>query len=249
MDPELKLSSDSSGTAPPGILREGEDEAFSNLYTFLAKTNRSGKSPGAVYAPTKVDSVTFFHSKPPIFNCHIRYTNHDHQASADKYDSAAAKLFIIESIDAPHIQGLLASLPPLSRDGFLRFIDDYFYDEPISNFDNVHLHIPATPSTQARQQHQTFDFLKFREFDRPFALTYQDVQGESRASGMWRNAKAYGSLNPVPRVETGGKRTVFPPIAAVRTRVAAWFDCDAGRRTWRTGKLRPAPYLLPLWSL
>lgn len=238
MDPKFKFSNDGSGLAFQEILKEGEDKTFSNLHNFIVKTIGSRKSLGGAYAPTRVDRVTFFNSKPPTFDSHIGNINHNHQSLDDEGGPIAAKLFIIESIDVAHIRWLLETLASDASDrhSILSFINDYFYDEPTSNFDNVQVQIPATPSSQARQQHQTFDFIKLREFDRPFELSYKDIQAASRAAGMWRSNKSYGSLNPIPRVETGGRKTVFPPIAVARTRVSAWFGCDAGKMTWRTGK-------------
>ena len=124
-----------------------------------------------------------------------------------------------------------------NRSSFLRFLDDYLDDQPSFNFNDAERHIASAPSTLADYRHVAFRYVRAREFEEPFYLSFDDTQAPSidDEGRVWRNKEVNGAMNPVPRIDPGGhviRR--FPPLAITRSHIAAWFDAEPGK-LWRTG--------------
>jgi hypothetical protein len=144
-------------------------------------------------------------------------------------------VLVIENADARTIQLLLENR--VSRDNrtsFLRFLDTYLHDQPSFNYADVRRQLAPMPSVVTKQQHVAFTYVTAREFDRPFNLGYQQVQGAGMEAGSWRIGRTWGPMNPVQRMDTGGVRSSFCPLSLTRTQAAAWFNRDA-ENSWTFG--------------
>ena len=168
---------------------------------------------------------------------------------SDEAEPTPGDLWVVEGFDLQLLRFLVKrySTSLATRSSFLRFLDEYLYNEARYNFQDVHRHIPLMPSDMTTYQHVAFAYSSAREFDRAFSLDYKSTQHAFGASGTWRDPRRSGPMNPVQRRESSGKETTFPPLAITRGHIAAWFEEDSGQPLL-TGKVEyTTPVGLPTY--
>ncbi|VUC25717.1 unnamed protein product [Clonostachys rosea] len=201
---------------------EEERKQYPNISRFLDRTD--------VDHDAKIDRVHFFKDKEPVFEraFHERLRSKPSCLARSPDSQQEAEVFIIEEIDPECLRTFLATRiqNDAQRYSFLSFVDEYLHDHPSFNFTDVEYRIRAAPSVLNKQQHELLIHIQLRELDRPFKMSYFEIQNSARESRALRGSYAYGPLNPVQRPPLTPEDADFPPLAVARASVAIWFDGD-----------------------
>lgn len=178
----------------------------------------------------KIDRVRFFKDKKPVFEraFHERLRSSASWPARGPDARQEAEVIIAEELDPECLREFLATRirNDTQRQSFLSFVDEYLHDHPSFNFTDVEYRIRPAPSVQNKQQHELLIHIQLRELDRPFKLSYFEIQNSARESRALRASYAYGPLNPVQRPPLTPEDADFPPLAITRASVAIWFDGD-----------------------
>ncbi|CAI6100639.1 unnamed protein product [Clonostachys chloroleuca] len=223
IDPKPRDTGTSSHNGGHSILNSQEErQKYQNIYRFLNRTD--------VDRDAKIDRARFFKDKKPVFE---REFHEQRSSSASCFARGShaqreAEVIIVEEIDPECLREFLATRihNDAQRQSFLTFVDEYLHDHPSFNFTDVEYRIRAAPSVQNKQQHELLIHIQLRELDRPFKMSYFEIQNSARESRALRSSYAYGPLNPVQRPPLTPEDADFPPLAVTRASLAIWFDGD-----------------------
>lgn len=178
----------------------------------------------------RIHRLEFQDSGGPLFHSNVPLPD---------VDTNTTQVFLIEQPDVATLRHFWDFLVA-DKDSYLRCLDDFFYDQPSFNFNEIRPKIAPMPSVLAKQNHLTFHHVLARQFDKPMRLDYSVVQKAAKDFGTWRDDRDFGPMNPVQRRELGGETTNFPPLALTRTTATAWFD-SLHDRPWKLGTSATQP--------